>query len=536
MHKSLLGLALLTLTVSPVLAGDDDLLQNGDFERKGGQAVDGWMTIWPRQIQDPAPRFERLEEDPHGGEACALIETSKPGGFTSLTQEVRGDSKADLAVLRGWVRVDELDEGASASFLLLFMDGEGESLGMQKSRALTSAGPWTQLELEAVVPEGATRWMLRCGVAGKGRVAFDDVELFGEKAKGDLLPSKLVVHTGTYVVRAPQKCKAPWVSMSIPFPFERQSPLALRVVSDPPGQVARLELLDEGENRPLRVVLERQERGAEVKLAVSTLAMVADRPVSEGVGVALGKPRKAPKNVRRFLGAAPGIDLDAELVQEAAAGFDKTDLSTLMQDLVTFLQEKLEYVGGGNQGAQECLERGNAVCTGYANVAASLLLAADVPSRILASTQTTGRLQEHYIVEVWTKELGWSRIESTMARFPWADSNNLVLRIVEPKAWRSSSDVPIYVETGGGAQGGFDLGEDSCWQGAETLATRLVQAKGFARLEEATRKRFEAQVKRPARGGWVSFLPKEKARKKLKLDERTEKLLVAAEEWGAGGD
>jgi len=93
-------LALLTLTASPVLAGGDELLQNGDFEREEWQAVDGWMTIWPRQIQDSAPGFERLEEDPHGGEACALIETSKPGGFTSLTQEVRGDSKADLAIRR----------------------------------------------------------------------------------------------------------------------------------------------------------------------------------------------------------------------------------------------------------------------------------------------------------------------------------------------------------------------------------------------------------------------------------------------------
>ena len=51
------GFALLFLgpLLSPALAAGDNLLQNGDFERKGGQAVDGWMTIWPRQIQDPAP-------------------------------------------------------------------------------------------------------------------------------------------------------------------------------------------------------------------------------------------------------------------------------------------------------------------------------------------------------------------------------------------------------------------------------------------------------------------------------------------------
>lgn len=533
---AILATLLAPLLATPALAtpafDGDDLLQNGGFEREGGAAVDGWMTIWPRQIQDPAPDFARSEAGPRSGEACATLATSKPGGYSSFTQEVRADSKADVVTLRGWARVDEVAAGAGASFLLLFLDGAGESLGMQQSRTLGAVCDWTELELEALVPAGATRWMVRCGVTGQARVAFDDVTLVAERARGEFAPAKLVVHHGTYVLRAPQKCKAPWISLSLPFPFERQSPLALKVSTDPPEQVARLEVLDEGENRPLRVVLAPQERGSEVKLLVETLAMVSDRPLSDGAGVALVDLRKAPRGVRRFVGAAPGIDAEEEFVREAAETFERADLATLMRDLSKFLREKLEYSGGGSQGAKECLERGEAVCTGYANVATSLLIAAGVPTRILASTQTSGRLQEHYIVEVWTEELGWSRAESTMARFPWADSENLILRVVGPKAWRSPGDVPLFVETGGGATGGFDMDPaDTCWQGAETLGAQLVAAEGFEALEGSARKAFEQLVKRPSREPRVSFLPEARALEKLKLDERTARLLERARTW-----
>jgi hypothetical protein len=535
MHLPFVPAALVAWALAVPARAGENLLKNGDFESGGRDAATVWAPIWPRQIQDPAPEFGHPEEGAHSGASCGTLETFKPGGYSSYTQEVRGEEQANVAVLRGWVRLDEVASGSSASFLLLFLDDKGEMISMHATRSVAEVCDWTQLELEVGVPAGARTWLVRCGVTGQARAAFDDVELLAERVRGELVQAKLVVHHGTYQLRAPQACKEPWIALSIPFPFERQTPLGLRVTSTPPEQVARLEVFEDGQNRPLRVVLVPQERGAEVALRVETLAMVVDRPLSDGEGVELLASRRAPKEVKDYLAAAPGLDLDEALVLETAQTFERTDLASLLRGVTAFLKSKLQYAGGGSQGAKECLESGKAVCTGYANVATTLLIAAGVPTRILASTQTSGRLQEHYIVEVWTKALGWSRVESTMATFPWADTNNLILRVVGPDSWRSPADVPLYVETGGGAQGGFDLDpSDICWQGAETLATLQVQQAGFEALEAQARKGFEGLGKRSAEGAQAGFLPDEKARKKLKLGERTARLLVRALEWMQG--
>lgn len=511
---------------------DDNLLKNGDFESGGAGPATNWMTIWPRSIQDPAPDFGHPEKGALNGDFCASLETFKPGGFTSFTQKVRGDSKATVATLRGWVRVDELDAGASVKFLLLFLDEDGTSISMHSTRQQTEVCDWTELELEVPIPEGADSWMVRCGLGGRGKVAFDDVELMAERLRGEHVAAHLAAHFGTYVVRTENKVKGAWIAVSTPFPFERQTPLALRVTSDPPDLVDGITILEDGENRPLKVLLKELERDTEVRLRIETLAMVADRPLSDGVGIDLAKPKRVPKEVRPHLDSAPGIDTQAEAVKEAAQGFDRKDFASLMRDVTEFLERKLTYSAGSGQGAEECLERGEAVCTGFANVAASVLIAADVPTRILASTQMEGRLQEHYIVEAWTPELGWSRLESTMAEFPWADTKNLIVRVVYPDARRNSGDVPIYVELSSKITGGFALDpDDQCWQGADSLANLLAPSDGFEKVEEAARKAFAALERKPAKGSSLSLVPRGKDAKKLKLDQRTARLLEEVENW-----
>lgn len=527
-----LRLALALLLASPFAGADENLLKNGEFESGGKGPPVNWSTIWPRQIQDPAPTFERSEVDPRSGDGCGVITTTQPGGYTSYTQEVRVDDKATLLRLTGWIRVDELQENSSASFLMLLMDSKGEMLTARSSRKLSETGEWTELEVEVPMPEGTKSVLFRCGVTGAGSVAFDDVELVNERLSGEHIATQLSAHFGTYVVRAKNKAKEPWVALSIPFPFERQVPLALRVTSEPPDQVARLEVLEDGDNRPLRVYLVPQERDSEVRLRVETLTWIADRPVSTGEGVALPKKR-IPKDVKEHLEPAVGIDLAADAVKDAAKEFDRTDFASLMKDVAGFLSERLTYAGGSpTQGAEECLSSGKAVCTGFANTAASLLIASGLPTRILASTQLDGRLQEHYIIETWTPDLGWSRFESTMARFPWEDSKNLILRVVTSDAFRNSGDVPIYVQTGGGGTGGFWMDpKDSCWQGANLVASPLVPAGEFDRVHEAAAEAFEGLRKRPAESPRTSLLPTGKDLKKLKLGKRSSAVLLQVETW-----
>jgi transglutaminase superfamily protein len=512
-------------------AANQNLLLNGGFESGGRGPAPQWNQIYPPSIQNPPPQFTHPKEAAHRGKYCVQLQTSKPGGYSSFTQSVSGPKGADLAQLSAWVRVDEMASGSAASLLLLFSDAQGEMISLHRSRSLSQAGEWQQLSLEVQVPDGAVEWMVRCGVLGQGTVAFDDVVLTAENLKGDFYATELAVHHGDYLIRTSAASKAPWVALSIPFPFEGQSPLALRVTSDPPGMVARLDIFEQRENRPLRVTLKPTQRNAQVKLRIETLTMVRDRPLSEGLQVALAKRAKVPKEVRQHLQAAPGVDSSSSIVREAAQGFDKSDFGSLMNGISDFLNDNLKYSGGRSQGAEECLEDGSAVCTGYANVAAALLIAAEVPTRILACTQLSGRLQEHYIVEAWTPQLGWSRLESTMARFPWKDSANLIIRVVYPDSNRSSIDVPIFVQTGGGASGGFDLGADTCWQGADPIGSFLVPEKGFLGIEKHTRKAFAALVKGSAKGHVARFAPDAKQAKKLKLEDRSSRLIEAVDQW-----
>ncbi len=519
--------------MSPLIAlllslppGGDNILRNGDFEAGGRDTPAIWMRVQPPAEE---ARFEHPEEGAHGGKSCGLLTTTKGAGYSSFTQRIDAPPrKATVLRLAGWIRADELAEGAAASLLVAFDAPDNPAAGgVHETPRVTETGDWTFVETEIAVPEGARSWLVRCGLRGVGRVAFDDVEVTWSKEKS-LVETKLAIHHGTFRVEAKSKSKKPWMRFSIPFPFEGQTPLAIRVTSDPPGKVAALAVAEDKENRPLEVRFVALERGEKVRLRAETLVMVRDRPLADGSEVDLAKKSKVPKNVRQHLKPAPGVDVKDETVAGAAKELDRSDLKSLTDDVNEFLAEKLTYDGGEDQGAEKCLELGKAVCTGYANVAASLLIAADVPTRILACTQLSGRLQEHYIVEVWTPELGWSRLESTMARFPWADSNNLIVRVVYPDSSRSRINVPLYSETGGGVTGGFDMGDDTCWQGADMVGSFLVGEKELAAIETAARGAFESLLKKPGEGAQVRLTP-EKPPSKVK--ERGQRILATVADF-----
>jgi hypothetical protein len=532
----LYGLLWLLLSATPAGA-QENLLKNSSFENGGASPVVGWRQVYPPGIQQPAPSFVRVEGDggiltAKEGKAFGRIQTNKQGGFSSFTQGGRWNGKDNLLTLSSWVKVEEVDSPSAVFLLVLFVDGDGKQLAMEKTKAIAEKCDWVKLEREIIVPEGTEEWMVRCGVMGKASACFDDVQAIPSRLRGDAMAVQLAVHHGEYVIRTSGSKKDPWVSLSIPFPFARQMPLAIKVTTEPAGMVKELTVLEDRENRPLRVVMKKMSAGSEVKLRVETLTVVADRPTSAGEEIDLANPKKLPKDVRQHLKAAPGVDVKDKKIKAAAAGFSRDDFAAMMKDVQAYIRENLAYDVGNPQGAIECLDSGKAVCTGFANVAASLLIAAEVPTRILACTQLSGRLQEHYIVEAWTPELGWSRMESTMAAFPWRDTYNLILRVVYADSWRSEGDVPLFVEVSKGATGGYRMDpKDTCWQGADTLTGALLASKGFDAITKAASKNFQALVKKPSEGHAVRFAPETSAARKLKLDDRGRALLATVDDW-----
>ena len=468
---------------------EDNLLRNPGFE-KGGRSIADWQTIYPPSLAPPAPEFIADDSDPHGGERAGSIVVDFEGGYSSFTQSVRVPSGAKSLRVRGWARIDEPDRGGAATIMVWFtVPGSAQGGSTAQSARLTHETEWTELAIDAAIPEGATEMLVRCGVFGPCSASFDDV--VATTSDVESVACKLAVAHGDYRVRASGRSRDPWIRVSIPFPLGGQTPLAVRVTTRPPDAVAKLRVTEDRENRPLEVHLKPMNAGDEVELRVETLTLLRDRPISDGKGIAVGKRTKPPRDVKLHLADAPGIDAGHREVKKIAKSLPDDDLYALMSSLQEFLTENLEYAGGEDQGAEHCLESGKAVCTGYANTAAAILIARDVPTRVLACTTLGSRLQEHYIVESWTRELGWCRMESTAARFPWKDSENLVLRIVYPDAERSVVNVPLYKEAARNIVCSFRMGTDDCWQGSELLTTFGASPESVTELEETARATFE---------------------------------------------
>jgi hypothetical protein len=503
------------------LPAGENILENGVFEEWSGGLPSGWMPVWPSFLKE-APRFEREAEKPHGGEACAAIRLSDGGGYSSYMQRIEDPpEEAVTARLEGWIRAEK---GTAASLILIFFDPDDpKAETLLQTPAAAATGEWTRVEVEAPVPASVKKWLVRCGIAGKGAAAFDDISLTWSKEKIEGAQVVLAEGHGKYFV-VPGGSGPASISLSIPFPFGGQTPLALSVESDPPDAVLRLDVKAERDNRPLCVVLRPDSAKRKVLLRVNTLTLLRDRSLADGAGIPLAEAGKVPGEVKVHLRAARGVEAGDHGIREIAGSFSRKDAAALLGDLTKFLREKLKYEGGADQGARNSIRTGKAVCTGYANAAAALLIAAGVPARILACTQTEGKLQEHYIVEAWAPGPGWMRIETTMARFPWPDSRNLIVRIIYPEAQRSPANVPLYWELSGAKEGGFDGDPgDGCWQSADTHLRLLVEDRDIEAIEKAARKAFEACVSKPVAGGRVRFVPE--AGKLPGLGERGRKLI-----------
>lgn len=484
----------------PAPAGASEPIRNGDFEAGGADSINDWMTIYPRQLG--TADFSVATDSPHGGDRAGRIRVDFDGGYSSYSQSIALGKKDRSLHLEAWARIDEERAGAANIAVWFTVPGHADGGTLQQSRRITKEREWTILALDAAIPEGATEAIVRLGVYGPCAASFDDaIVTISEVA---ITPARIVVGHGDYKVTA--KGAKATISVSIPFPFGGQTPLAIRVVDEPVGSVTAIGIEKDRENRPAKLVLGGLKAGQSATLRIETLAMLRDRETADGKGVALTAKSKAPKDVKPFLEKAPGIDVDAPAIKKLASSIEKKDFGSAMESLAKLLREKLEYAGGGNQGAVECIESGKAVCTGYANVAASVAIAAGIPARVLASTTIGSRLQEHYVIEAWTEKLGWSRMESTAARFPWRDSENLILRVIYPDAERSPFDVPLFKQASSDAEVSFRMGDDTCWQGAEELESLALDAASIAAIEKAARARFEALVAKSAPGSSVGLL------------------------------
>ncbi|MEM9382496.1 MAG: transglutaminase domain-containing protein [Planctomycetota bacterium] len=426
------------------------------------------------------------------------------GGYTSYTQEVQLPRGTRSVRFTGKVRVLRPTEIGGASLLLTFASDDPERATVHGSVRLTEPGDWTPLEVAVNVPEGVDRVLARCGVYGPCEASFDDCALTASREPVRAGQVRTATLDATAIAKS--DTEEPWVRVSIPAPIGGQTPLGVRVTSAPEDAVRALAVVSDRENRALEVRLQPMAAKEKVALRVETWTLLHDRDLSDGRGVELASPNRMPKDVEAYLDGAPGVDVDAPAIEEAARRVRTDDLHAAMTTVAEILREEMTYAGGEDQGSVHCLESGKGVCTGYANTAAALLNASGVPTRILACIFPDMRLQEHYVVEAWTQELGWSRMESTGGRFPYPDSSAVMLRVVYPDSWRSHAHVPLYREASEGVWCSFRMDENSCFQGGETITPFAFDEKTFDALQSKGRAALKALERTPEAGNrWSAF-------------------------------
>jgi len=535
-HPWLTAFLLLT-TLQTGVAADEELLANGDFELAGGEEIPGWRPEWRsegiRQLLDELGEAEARE-----GRGCVLLDGSERTR-QALLQVIQAPRPAAVARLTGWIRVEVQIPGDNPHGNL-YLGFHRSSLSYHPQHghhagSVTETGSWTRVEIEVPVPEEPAEWVVRCSLTGGGLAWFDDLSLTVAETRGEWSRVALRLVSGRYQAVADGAQEGAHLDLSIPFPFEQQVPLAIRATSIPPDRIDRLEILEERENRPLRIHLRPLEDGERVRVRVETLLFVQDVPLHDGAEVPLAGKRAIPRSIRALLKPAPGVACEDPGIREAAGSFRREDLLWLMADLRQCLRARLSSgSAGGDQGALECLERGGAVCTGNANVAASLLRAADVPARILACTMTTGELQEHYIVEVWTPSLGWSRFEPSAKLFPCRASHNPILRVLYPDTPRRAMHTMTWFRASDGLEGDFD-GEPRgrSYQGAERLGDYALKTAEAEDILHAAGRSFERLASRPVPGDALLILEPEQFSRDLCAESRTKLEAVSSllAEW-----
>jgi transglutaminase superfamily protein len=500
------------LAVAPCAAGafagePTNLVRNGGFEEGATHECRLWQNVWPKSVMKQAPSFDRSRANPREGSACALLTTTEGGGFSAFWQTISAPPAGAKAVrLEGWIDPTDTRPEAGAPSIAIVFDlpkSAGSDVICEAKLPIDATG-WTRVSVAAEVPAAATAWRVRCGILGVGTVRFDDVRLtpiFTAVESVDLIAAH-----GDYLFEAATDAHDRWLEFSLPFPFEGQTPLAVRITTEPPGLASSVAIVSERENRFVRVSLDERAAGNRTNVRLDALVLVRDRKLGNGEGVALTARSKLPKEVAATFEPTPGIDATDEGIRAVARDFRKATLAELAEDLDGWMRENVHPGTAPDQGGRATFERKFAACTGQANLAASLLQAADVPCRMLGCLMGK-RLQEHYIVEVWTASEGWRRIESTLHAFPIADSMHLILHVADPPFHRSAIHVPLKIDAAEGCKADFRMGEDHCWQGMSRVASLALDPPFARELERAARAAFESWRGKPSASPSIRLAP-----------------------------
>ena len=212
----------------------------------------------------------------------------------------------------------------------------------------------------------------------------------------------------------------------LPVIYKNSSPVYLKLITDEiPGKIYSYKILNkDGDNNILEIMFNPLSSGENFNVTFECWVLnpanyYTDLPQQ----VSFSELNDIPGEAADYLNSSDIIQSDNNLIIQKANELKGTsnNIIQVAKNIICFAGDTISYVGYGLQDALSTLNRGYAVCTGKANLAAALFRALGIPARVLMVAYT------HYLVEIYLPSYGWVRGESTIGQFPYDDHNNIVM-------------------------------------------------------------------------------------------------------------
>jgi len=421
-----------------------NLLENSGFEEGSGGMPSSWSGY--------APSGAELSWDrsvSHQGQACISIINVDESNRNPIIwrQHISAFPAKRELMLTGYIKTQDLCSTGIAAICIRVVDTHDEVIGFattQQTDGFEGTHNWTVVNTVVVASEEGVEVQVLAFMVGTGHVWFDDIYLVvGKEAEPESFPARGgmegpgIAHAyGQFQIMARKDISSPQIAFPIPLAFADQVPIYFEIRSQPENVLKDVVFTQRDEyNWIAELTFCPLDTGDCVDVEWDCYVLIREHDYSDlPEYVELPLKEELPEDVLHWLESTVCVQVDHPEIQEKAK-----DIRGESTNLMEIARKTAEFLGTIEQGhyrsldAVEALHEGGS-CTSYANLAAALLRANGIPTRILAVYPTWApSLVTHYIVEFYVPEYGWVRFESTLGEIPWEPYRDVVVAVVTPE-------------------------------------------------------------------------------------------------------
>lgn len=256
-------------------------------------------------------------------------------------------------------------------------------------------------------------------------------------------------YQGAYCIIARETVQRPSLVMHVPVISSHTSPIAFELRDDlSSGKIKSFRTIEKhADNWVVEVTFHKLVAGDSVNIpwdcwVVKNHHDYADLPDS----IDISARTMIPDSVKKYLAASKICQSTHPQILNQAKRLvgDSRNLGSVVNKLVNYAGNTIEYRSGWEQDALSTLHNGYGLCNGKANLTIAMLRALGIPARTLMVAKT------HFITEYYLPTYGWVRAETTSGAAIQAADRNTVMWVASPEDEDASpySSIVCYWGTG----------------------------------------------------------------------------------------